>query len=163
MEMVARAVLIGTGATLLMDVWAILLKRLFGVRPLDYAMVGRWLGHMPAGEFAHASVAAAPGIRGERIIGWVTHYAIGVIFAGLLLAAAGDRWLRQPSLGPALAVGIATIVAPFFVMQPAMGLGIAASRTPQPNLARLRSLATHAVFGVGLYGSAWLLAQLFPM
>jgi hypothetical protein len=43
-----------------------------------------------------------------------------------------------------------------------MGLGIAASRTPKPNVARLRSLATHTAFGVGLYGSAWILAQLAP-
>jgi hypothetical protein len=43
---------------------------------------------------------------------------------------------------------------PFFVMQPAMGAGIAASRTPTPWRNRLRSLATHAVFGCGLYLSA---------
>ncbi|MBA3260744.1 MAG: DUF2938 family protein [Gemmatimonadales bacterium] len=31
------------------------------------------------------------------------------------------------------------------------GLGIAASRTPNPTQARLKSLVTHTVFGVGLY------------
>jgi hypothetical protein len=36
-------------------------------------------------------------------------------------------------------------------MQPSLGLGIAASRTPKPTRARLKSLATHAVFGLGLY------------
>jgi len=57
--------------------------------------------------------------------------------------------------GPALAVGIGTVAAPFFLMQPGMGAGIAASRTPRPNAARLQSLLTHAVFGLGLYVSAW--------
>jgi hypothetical protein len=160
--MVARAMLIGIGATLLMDVWAIFLKRSFGVPSLDYTMVGRWLGHMPAGRLAHTSIAAAPSIRGERAIGWAAHYATGIVFAALLLAAYGESWARQPSPGPALAVGILTVAAPFFIMQPGMGFGIAASRTPKPNIARLRSLVTHAVFGMGLYGSAWLLAQLFP-
>jgi hypothetical protein len=45
MEIVMRAVLIGGGATVVMDLWTLFLKRVFGVRPLDYAMVGRWIGH----------------------------------------------------------------------------------------------------------------------
>jgi hypothetical protein len=42
-------------------------------------------------------------------------------------------------------------VFPFFVLQPSLGLGIASSRTPNPTQARLKSLMTHTVFGVGLY------------
>ena len=57
-------------------------------------------------------------------------------------------------------VGIASLAAPFLVMQPAMGYGIAASRTPKPAAARLRSLTTHAVFGLGLYGAGWATAGL---
>ena len=63
--------------------------------------------------------------------------------------------MARPTLGPALAVGIGTVAAPFFLMQPGMGAGIAASRTPRPNAARLQSLLTHAVFGLGLYVAAW--------
>jgi hypothetical protein len=36
-------------------------------------------------------------------------------------------------------------------MHPSFGLGIAASRTPNPTQARLRSLMAHTAFGVGLY------------
>jgi hypothetical protein len=36
-------------------------------------------------------------------------------------------------------------------MQPGMGAGIAASRAPRPNAARLQSLVTHTIFGLGLY------------
>jgi hypothetical protein len=160
MDMIVRAVAVGIGATLVMDAWAILLRRGFGVRPLDYAMVGRWLGHMRAGTFAHGRIAAAAAIPGERAIGWAAHYAIGVAFAALLLAACGGDWARQPTLGPALLTGILTMAAPWFVMQPGMGLGIAASKTPKPNIARLRSFGTHIVFGTGLYAVAWVLAQL---
>jgi hypothetical protein len=162
MELLIRAVLIGIGATALMDLWALILKRGFGVASLGYALVGRWLGHMPAGRFTHASIAAAQPIRGERLIGWAAHYAIGVLFAGMLLAACGVDWARQPSPGPAVAFGILTVAAPFFVMQPGMGLGIAASKTPKPALARLRSVATHTIFGLGLYASAFVLARLMP-
>src|SRR3954469_7462164 len=135
MNMIVHAVLVGIGATLVMDLWTMLLKRGFGVRSLDYAMVGRWLGHMPRGRFAHASIAAAPAIGGERVIGWTAHYAIGVGFAALLLAVCGGEWARQPTFLPALIVAILTMAAPFFLMQPGMGLGIAASRTPNPNIA----------------------------
>jgi hypothetical protein len=158
MDMIIRVAVIGVGATLVMDLWAVLLRRGFGIRSLDYAMVGRWLGHVTAGRFAHASIAAAPAIPGERAIGWTAHYAIGVLFAALMVAASGNA--RQPALGLALLTGLLTMVAPFFIMQPSMGMGVAASRAPRPNIARLRSLATHMVFGTGLYASAWMLAWL---
>ncbi|MCD4556480.1 DUF2938 family protein, partial [Burkholderia pseudomallei] len=40
------ALAIGVGATAVMDAWALVRKRCFGVPPLDYALVGRWLGHL---------------------------------------------------------------------------------------------------------------------
>jgi hypothetical protein len=159
LELAVRAVLIGLGATLVMDLWAIAQARLFGVKPLDYALVGRWLGHMPAGRFRHVSIASAPYVRGERVVGWVAHYLIGVGFAGLLLAVFGEDWARKPTLWPAFITGVLTAIAPLFIMQPCLGLGIAASRLPNPNMARLRSLLTHLVFGLGLYASAWLLTR----
>lgn len=159
MNSVAWAVLIGIGATIVMDLWAVI-QRMAGVKGLDYAMVGRWLGDMLHGRFAHVSIATAPKIRGERVIGWSAHYAIGIVFAALLLVICGPDWVAAPRLLPAFAFGIATVAIPFLVMQPAMGLGVAASRTPAPWTARLRSVATHAVFGLGLYVSALALAAL---
>lgn len=46
------------------------------------------------------------------------------------------------------------MAAPFLLMQPGMGAGIAASRTPRPTIARLHSLLTHAIFGLGLYAAS---------
>lgn len=40
------------------------------------------------------------------------------------------------------------------VMQPAFGLGMAASGTPRPLQARIKSVVTHLVVGAGLYLSA---------
>jgi hypothetical protein len=48
---------------------------------------------------------------------------------------------------------------PFFTLQPSFGLGVAASKTPSPNKARLKSLMTHTVFGVGMYAWASLLSR----
>ena len=155
-EYLVFSVLIGTGATLVMDVWAIARKWLLGVPPANYGLVGRWLGHMTHGRFRHESIAAAAAVRGERLIGWIAHYLTGIAFATVLLRVWGVDWVREPSLLPALIVGIGSVVAPFLLMQPGMGAGIAASRTPQPNTARMRSIVTHAVFGVGLYAAGWI-------
>jgi Protein of unknown function (DUF2938) len=159
-EFIVRALLIGIGATAVLDLWSILLKRLFGIPPADWSMVGRWFGHFPRGQFVHDSIRAASPVRGETLIGWIAHYAIGILYAVLLLAIWGLDWARQPTLLPALILALLTLVAPFFIMQPGMGAGIAASRMPNPAQARLRSLLNHGVFGVGLYASAVLAAML---
>ncbi len=152
-----QAVAIGVGATAVMDAWGLLLRRA-GVPTLDFALLGRWVGHLRHGRFAHAAIRQAAPVAGETGLGWAVHYAVGIGFAALLVAAAGPGWLARPSLPPALAFGLATVAAPLFVMQPAMGAGIASSRTAAPLSNVLRSLANHAVFGLGLYLSAALLA-----
>lgn len=145
------ALVIGTGATALVDLWAIVRERLLAVALPDYGLVGRWFAYLARGRFRHERMSAAPPVRGERLIGWSAHYLIGIAFAAVLLAIWGLDWVAAPTLAPALIVGIGTVAAPFLIMQPGMGAGIAASRTPRPAVARLHSLLTHAVFGLGLY------------
>jgi Protein of unknown function (DUF2938) len=144
---------IGIGATAILDLWFLVQQRL-GVRTLSFATIGRWAGHLLRGRFTHSAIAQAPPIPGELALGWITHYAVGIAFAALLVAIVGPGWLRSPSVLPAVAVGIATVALPLFVMQPAMGAGIASSKTPTPVKNCVRSLANHTVFGLGLYFSA---------
>lgn len=145
----------GVGATVVMDAWSIARKRCFGIAAPDYGLVGRWVAYMPRGRFIHKPIAASPPMRAERLIGWVTHYLIGIAFAAILVGIWGAAWFERPTLVPALLVGVGTVAAPFLLMQPGMGAGIAASRTKQPAMARLQSLITHAIFGLGLYGAGW--------
>lgn len=152
-EHFALVVLIGIGATAFMDVWLFALT-LLGVPGPSFALIGRWVGHMSRGQFAHAGIAKAAAIPAELALGWTTHYGIGIAYAGVLIGLLGIEWARQPTLLPALMFGVATVAAPLFVMQPAMGAGIAASRTPTPLKNCLRSAANHAVFGTGLYITA---------
>ena len=146
-----RAVAIGIGATLLMDLWNLFLKRTFDIPSLNYCLLGRWLRHMPEGTFRHASIAAAPQRSFERTVGWIAHYTIGVSLALVFVALVSAGWLTRPTLLPALLYGLATVLFPFLLLQPSLGLGVASSRTPHPVQARLKSLVTHTVFGVGLY------------
>lgn len=161
LELVFRGIFIGAGATLLIDGWAALLKR-FGVPSLNLAMLGRWVGHLPKGRFVHDGIAKSAPVRGESWLGWLAHYGIGVSFAGLLLALYGLDWARSPTFGPAFLIGIATLPAPLFVLQPALGAGIASSKTPRPVFNTLKSLTTHVMFGVGLFLAARACALLFP-
>ncbi len=158
LELLARGALIGAAGAGLMDAWAWLARRAFNVQGLDYAMLGRWIGHVAQGRFFHQRIASAHPIRGERPLGWAAHYSIGIAFAYLLLGIWGLEWGRSPTLLPAMLVGLGTIAAPWLVMQPAMGAGIAASKTPNPTAARLRNLATHTAYGLGLYASALVLS-----
>ena len=153
MDYLVSIVLVGAGATAVMDLWGVVRSRLLGIPPFDYGLVGRWLGHMAHGRFRHEAIAKSSPVHGEGLIGWTAHYLIGIAFAAVLPAVWGPGWFRQPTFGPALVVGIATVAAPFLLMQPGMGAGIAASRTPRPAAARLQSVITHAVFGLGLYGA----------
>ena len=156
-----HAAAIGVGATALMDLWLQLLKAR-GIPSLNFSLLGRWVGHMAQGRWRHDSVGKAAPVRGELALGWLVHYLTGIAFALALGALVGPAWLRAPSLPPALAFGIATVVLPFFVMQPAMGAGIASSRTPSPAANRARSLANHTVFGLGLYVAARALTAFVP-
>jgi hypothetical protein len=149
------AILIGAGATGFLDLWSAARTRLFGAAKPDYSLVGRWLAHLTRGRFFHDAIARSAPVKGERLIGWAAHYLIGIAFAAALLISWGPEWAREPTLIPALIVGIGSVAAPFLLMQPGMGSGIAASRTPDPAAARLRSLTTHAIFGLGLYAAGW--------
>jgi hypothetical protein len=145
------ASLMGLGATLTFDLWGLFLKYTFKITPSNICLVGRWLRYMPVGTFRHSNIGSMLPKSAECTIGWITHYTIGVTFASVFVTVAGPDWLQHPTLMPAIGFGVVTVLAPFFIMQPALGLGFAASKTPNPMQARLRSLMNHAAFGVGLY------------
>lgn len=159
-EILLRILFTGAGATLCMDGWALLLRRKWGIASLDYALPGRWLLGMLKGKFVHRTILNAPALTGEKVTGWAFHYATGILFAFLPLLLSGPRWFHAPDFGTAMVTGLISLAAPFFIMQPALGFGMAASATANPTKARLKSLLTHLVFGCGLYLSAMLAAAL---
>lgn len=157
-----RIALVGIGATAVMDAWLAALRHL-GVPTLNFAFIGRWVGHLLRGTVVHPAIARAAPIPGELAWGWLAHYAVGIAFAAVLAAVQGPAWLVQPTLLPAVALGVLTVLVPLCVMQPAMGAGLASRRTPTPWRNSLRSLASHTVFGLGLYLAAWVVAWWRPM
>ena len=150
------SLVIGIGATAFMDLWAFILKTFFNISGLNYAMVGRWIGHIASGKITHESIGKSPEISGELAIGWTAHYIIGILFAAILLSITGLNWATSPSLLPAVSMGLITVGFPFLFMQPCFGMGFAASKLPNAHIMQIKSLSAHLSFGVGLYIAALL-------
>jgi hypothetical protein len=144
-------IIIGIGATLTFDLWALFLKYAFKVAPSNFCLVGRWILYIPEGIFTHSNIGSAPPKKEECGVGWIAHYMIGITFAIVFVAFVGNNWLQHPTAIPAILFGFVTVLAPFSIMQPSFGLGFAASKTSNPTRARLRSLMNHAIFGAGLF------------
>jgi hypothetical protein len=157
MDIIFRAALVGVGGTIVLDIYAFLLQRLFDVRATNWQMVGRWLGHMPSGSFIQTNLGQVKPVPGEHALGWAFHYVIGIGYGLLLVAIWGSRWLLEPDVAEPLILALVLLVLPYFVMMPGMGMGIAGSRTPKPNVARLKSVIGHSIFGIGMYLTARLL------
>ena len=157
MDLLSNALAIGIGATVFMDLWALVQKLVCRAKGLDFALVGRWAGHLALGSRTGGHISSEATIPNERALGWTIHYLTGVIFAAIFLAIMGEDWMQSPTIAPALLFGAFSVMAPFLILQPGLGAGIAASKAPKPNVARIRSLITHLMFGLGLYLSAFAL------
>jgi len=161
-ELVVKAALVGIGGTIVLDLGALFMARVMGRPATDWAMVGRWFGNMPRGRFVQETMTTAEPVKGELAIGWIAHYAIGIGYGLLLPAFWGQDWMDRPTLLPAMILAWVLLAAPWFMMMPGMGMGIAGSRTPRPNITRLRSVMNHSIFGLGLYATAMALARAWP-
>ncbi|MEP2715590.1 DUF2938 family protein [Pseudophaeobacter sp.] len=147
----AWAVAVGCIATGFMDLGALGRRWLFGSRSLDWALVGRWLGHLGRGQLVLARPGEAAPIRGERLLGWGFHYGVGIALAGLLRSVLGAQAIEAPQALPIISFGLVTVLLPMLTLQPGLGLGLAARLAPAPWAARRASLLTHFTFGLGLY------------
>lgn len=140
-----KIILIGSGATLCMDLWALILKS-FGITGLKMNVLGKWILSLIDSTDSLANY--------EMLVGWLGHYFIGITFCFLLVFVFGWKWVQAPKLKPALAIGIVTVLAPLLILQPALGLGYFASLSDNPFFHCFKSLITHTVYGIGLFLSA---------
>lgn len=156
-DLLWRGVVIGIGATILMDIWALILARFPGQNTPNWAPVGRWFWHFSRGKAFHEDISLAEPHDRELALGWAGHYAIGILYGVILVLIMGRAWLAHPTFLPAFIWGIVTIAAGWFLLLPGMGLGWAASKTASPTMTRILGLIAHTVFGFGLYATALLL------
>lgn len=153
MEIASSALIMGLVATAVLDLWAQFLKQFAGVIPTNWAMVGRWFAHLPHGQFQHAAISQAPVVANERILGWFAHYVVGFSYALIFLLLSDEQTMPITWLS-AISFGFFTVLAPWLILQPGLGLGYFASNTPNPTATRFLNMLAHMVFGLGLY-LAW--------
>lgn len=149
--------LIGIGGTVAMDVWAVILWKFFGQNAPNWAPVGRWTWHLQHGTVFHGRISDAQPYAGEQALGWVFHYFVGIVYGVALAVFMGETWLAAPTFLPALIWGIITVGAGWFLLQPGLGLGWAAAKTPNPAKARIMNLVGHTIFALGMWCTALLL------
>ena len=147
-------VLMGIGGTIVMDVWAWLLARLKVAPFPNWAMPGRWLGNVFKGSLFHEDIGAVAPVEGELRLGWLLHYGVGALYGVVFVILAGSGWLVDPSFVPVWIFSLITIAAGWFLLQPGMGLGWAASKTPSPWKVRSMGLLAHTVFALGMWSVA---------
>ncbi|WP_298844145.1 DUF2938 domain-containing protein [uncultured Roseobacter sp.] len=155
-DLVVSGLVMGLVATVALDLWALLLNRVAGLPVTNWAMVGRWVANLPRGLVFHKDIGAAEQVSGERPLGWAFHYGVGLVYGVALAVLMGPAWLAAPTLFPAWLFSILMLGFGWFLLQPGLGLGMAASRTPDPTRVRVLGLIAHTVFGVGLWVGALL-------
>jgi len=151
MGVLATGVVMGLLGTAAMDIWAMVLTRAFGQPAPNWAMPGRWLGHVFRGQVWHDDIGAAESVANELRLGWAFHYGVGVAYGVVFAVLAGADWLAAPTFLPVWLFALVTIAAGWFLLQPGMGLGWAASKTANPWKARALGLVAHTWFGLGMW------------
>lgn len=150
--MIWIGILMGLGGTIAMDIWAWILNRA-GIAPKpNWAMPGRWTANLP--KLFHDDIAHVAEVKGELAIGWALHYGVGIAYGVIWALIGGAPWLASPGFLPVWIFSILTIAAGWFLLQPGLGLGWAASKTPNPWKTRGMGLLAHTVFAFGM----WLVA-----
>ncbi|WP_086054173.1 DUF2938 domain-containing protein [Pseudoruegeria sp. SK021] len=145
---------IGLLGTAIFDLWVRLIAKLQSAPMPAWALPGRWFGHLARGKFRHDRIADATPIPNETAIGWIGHYAIGILFAAIVVIWGGPGWLSAPTFAKPFVVGVVTVLAGWLIMSPGMGNGIAGSRTPNPPRLRALQVLAHVVFGLGMWCAA---------
>lgn len=156
--LIFQSVVSGVVATIVLDLWAQLLRVTVGLPAPDWGVNGRWFAHLPKGRFVHEGLAETPPVPNEAVIGWAGHYIIGIAYGfayvGLIVLGLDS----QPSLLNGLVFGAVSVVLAWFVMMPGIGKGMMASKADSPATACFLALVAHIVFGLGLYAGAALVA-----
>lgn len=155
--LVWQGALLGLGANILFDLWQWGLAKATRTPPPNWAPIGRWFWHLREGKVFHDDISRAAPYRHENALGWIGHYVIGVLYGVIFALIVGPGWLAAPTFLPAWIFGIVTVGFGWFLLQPGLGIGWAASKTPDPMGVRLRNLAAHTVFGLGLWLTALIL------
>jgi hypothetical protein len=150
METMIIGFISGVIGTLVMDLFNFLFSRIGIIAKIDIRMIGRMAAGWLRGRFIYESPAEMKQVANEKLLGFVTHYAIGISLALPYLLGCHLFIGGGVSAIWAISYGILTTVASWFLVYPSMGLGICGLKSPEKFKATFSSLANHLFYGIGL-------------
>jgi hypothetical protein len=141
---------IGICSTLFMDMMSLISHQLFKINAFNYALLGRWVLYWQQKKFTHNNIQQSPPQKYEASIGWFFHYLIGILWTYLYFIL--SHFLHYTiTLWNTIIFSIITTFIPFLIIQPALGFGMFAQKTPNPFKSMRNSMLAHLYFGLGLY------------
>ena len=148
---VLEVLVVGVAGAIGMDLGQRLMQLVLGWPPSNWAMIGRWALNLPKGKLVHEDIGEEEPMPNELAVGWVVHYLVSITYGGIYIFV--TRVLLDAKLGfvPAVGFAIAIVLITWFVIQPMMGAGPAASKTPKPWVTRMHDLGSHFFYGVGMW------------
>lgn len=153
---VFQACVAGLFATAVLDLWQRLVFAVIGIPPANWAFVGRWFAYIPRGRLVHRPIGDTAAVEGELALGWSLHYLIGLAYGFAYVGLMVYGLDRPPSLLNGVVFGACSVVIPWFILQPGLGIGVMGRLTPKPAIPMLNALANHIVYGIALYAGVWL-------
>lgn len=158
-SIVLFTLMVGIGATVVLDLWALVLRHTLGIAGANWGIVGRWLMGLGSGNLIYRGTDLRPPTPVEKALGWTFHYLVGLGYAALYPLVWGAAFLSAPKVLPVVLVGLVmSTLAGLVVLTPGLGGGLFARKTPDQGRRIALSLVNHSVFAVAQFALARTLA-----
>lgn len=154
-------IIVGVVATATLDVWQQIYRMLTGMPITNWAMIGRWAAYIPKGQLVHEDIGKTPAVPNEATLGWIVHYAVGIGYAIVYLLLMWFVFQSPPGFVSAMIFGAISVSVTWFVMEPILGAGMMASKTPKPSAVMIQDFTSHLSFGLGLFLGVAIFRALF--
>ncbi len=59
-------------------------------------LVGRWFWHLRHGQIFHDNISDAKPYKHEVALGWIGHYAVGILYGVIFAIYGGAEWFSDP-------------------------------------------------------------------
>ncbi|MCP4383154.1 MAG: DUF2938 domain-containing protein [Hyphomicrobiales bacterium] len=148
---IVEIIVVGVIATACLDIWQQIYRLLFGTPITNWAMIGRWAAYIPKGQLVHENIGKTPAVANEEALGWAVHYIVGIGYAVVYLVLMWFIIQAEPGFVSAMIFGAVSVAVTWFAMEPILGAGVMASKTPKPTAAMAHDFTSHLSFGFGLF------------
>lgn len=158
---ILEIIVVGVIATATLDIWQQIYRMLTGMPITNWAMIGRWAAYIPNGQFVQQNIGETPAVPNEKALGWIVHYAVGIGYAVVYLFLMWFIFQSPPDFISAMIFGAISVSVTWFMMEPILGAGMMASKTPKPPAVMTQDFTSHLSFGFGLFLGVVIFRALF--